>query len=234
MNGNFKFSLAVCLLALVGIIGPFLSPWKNNSNSFIFSVISLLILMIAVISAVITFQVTQKAKAIKNDTKLVAHWTYSDQEWAEFTEIENQRNLSDKKNLFIIIAVTSVIFSFIFLLADPENGTFVAYCMGALVIITGITTYISTKLAHLHNLHNKGDAYISFKGIIINDKCYPWEMLGNSFQSASQIKDSNRQYLQFSYSSSSRRGRQNHDIRIPVPAQEEKNVQSIINKLEKI
>jgi hypothetical protein len=58
-------------------------------------------------------------------------------------------------------------------------------------------------------------------------------MMGARFESVTCNEVSSPKYLEFTYSIIARHGRQNITVRLPVPQKEEKNVQLIIQTLEK-
>lgn len=232
MPKSTKISLIVSLLAFIGIFVPYFTPWAESDNNYAISAGFIFIFITGMVSAIVLWRTGGKKSAVQKGENLIAHWIYSDQEWKDFTETENKVNRSEKKMLFFIITGFAVLFSVIFVIADPENGIFVAYVMMALIVIIAFTVLLSTKLAHLKNLKHKGEAYISIDGVIINGTFHGWKMFGNQFEGVSYSRESIPKYLEFTYSYIARHGRQNETVRLPVPQKEEKNVQSIIETLE--
>ena len=232
MTKSTKISLIVSALALIGTFAPYFTPWADSTNCYAISAGFIFIFILGIVSAIVYGRIGSKETSVKSGDKLIAHWTYTDLEWKNFTEEENKINRSEKKMLFLIIAGFAIFFSIIFVVSDPENGIFVAYTMLALIIIIAITAILSTKLAHLKNLKNKGEAFISIDGVIINGTFHAWNLFGNQFENVTYNQDITPKYLEFTYSIIARHDRQNESVRLPVPQTEEKNVPAIIKILE--
>jgi len=232
MTKAVKISLIVSILAFIGIFTPYFTPWAESDNCYAISAGFILIFIFGIVSFFVYRRMGRQETLVKSGEKLIAHWFYTDQEWKDFTETENKLNKSEKKMLFFIIAGFALLFGVIFFIADPEGGIFVVYAMLALIVIIAATAIITTKLAHLKNLRNKGEAYISLEGVIINGTFHAWNLYGSKFESVTFARESIPKYLEFTYSIVARHGRQNQTVRVPVPRKEEKNVPSIIESLE--
>jgi len=232
MTKPVKISLIVSVLSFIGIFVPYFTPWAESDNCYAISAGFIFIFILGIVSFFVYRSMGKKESVVKSGEKLIAHWLYTDQEWKDFTETENKINKSEKKTLFFIITGFAILFSVIFVIADPESGIFVAYVMMGLVVIIAITALLSTKLAHLKNLKNKGEAYISLDGVIINGTFHSWNLFGNRFEGVTYSDQSIPKYLEFTYSIITRYGRQNQTVRLPVPHKEEKNIRSIIETLE--
>jgi hypothetical protein len=228
-----KISLIISILSFIGIFVPYYTPLGESSNSYAISAGLTFVFILAIVTTLVYRKMSIKETAVKSGDKLIAHWTYSDEEWNSFTEEEHKINSADKKMLFYIISGFAVFFGALFMIMDPESGIFVAGAMLGLIVIIAFTAFLSIYLAHRKNLKKKGEAYISIDGVIINGTFHAWKLFGAKFEGVTYVENVQPRYLEFTYSIIASHGRQNQSVRLPVPKKEEKSVQLIIETLEK-
>jgi len=225
--------LIVGIIAFIGIFVPGIVGIDGMSGGFAISTICTFILLTAVVTAVIFWQMAGREAKIKKGENLLAHWQYSQKEWKDFTKNEHEIDRGYKIMLLKIIVFFALLFGIGFWIYDPENGIYVFYSMLGLIGLMTFVAYYSIWLSHKNNLASHGEVYISNQGVIINDQFHSWKILGAKLENVNYNRNAKPKYLEFEYSTIARYGREMNYVRIPVPKKEEKYVTDILKKIGK-
>lgn len=167
---------------------------------------------------------------------LLAHWTYSPQEWSQFVQSETARNKSAN---ILVLCVLGLVFLFIIvraLLAARSGGGAIGLLI-SFVIFGGIMLFVWWfSNAEMRNLkaRNTGEAFISPTGLMLNDRYYPWNVMGTSLTGV-YYEQGNPNALLFKYQqwgaqnvgSTAIPAKYNKSVRVPVPMGREGEAQNI-------
>lgn len=222
-------SLVVGLLGVVGIFVPSLLGIDGFDGGFAIAAVCVVISLTAFICAVVFWWMSRKEDKLKNGENF-AHWTYTDDEWQKFAQLEKGLDASYKKTLYVIIVVFAVLCGGGFWIMDPENGVYVAYAMLGLIVFMGLVAFISIKTSAA-SLKRKGEAYISKDGVIMNGAFHAWSLVGSRFEDAAYHQENDPKYIEFTYSFVARYGRQTAQVRVPVPKEHEQDAAAVIAKV---
>jgi hypothetical protein len=172
-------SIVWWIFAPVFIFLTLLSFYSNLGDAaFALAFVSFTMFITAIIVAIIYGSRAGKLDRILAGAGLLAHWTYSPDEWQLYTEKENQTEVHDKKILFFMISGFALVTGIIFLIINPASGIWVMAVMLALIAIIGFVAWFTSWYDHRQNLKNKGEAYISKDGIYLNKQLHLWKHLG--------------------------------------------------------
>ena len=152
---------------------------------------------------------------------LLAHRTYSIEEWEKYTKEELQRNKSEKKILFLVIAWISLVAWIWFAIYEWESWKFVLLVMLWLVVLIWIVAFLSVWSVHKQNKKHLGQVYITKDGIILNRQLHVWNILGNKLENVEYKENKWNPYIDFLYSAKWKNGRNTFHARIPVPTWKE-------------
>lgn len=170
---------------------------------------------------------------------LLAHWTYSPQEWSQFVQSETARNRSGN---LAVLCILGLVFLFIIvraLLAARSGGGAIVLLI-SLVIFGGIMLFVWWfSNAEMRNLKARttGEAYISPTGLLLNDRYYPWNAAGIRLKSVS-YEQGNPNALLFKYQQWGAQNvggtaiptRYEKSVRVPVPMGREAEAQNLITR----
>lgn len=229
---TMRGALVFTVLGVAGVFLPSILGIDGFDGGFAISMISGFVALTALITALVFWRMSVNEKAIEQGENQLAHWTYSDEEWAKFTVIEHETNKKEKKMMFYIVTGFAVFFGVLFLIIDPESGKFVALAMVGLIVLIAFVAWYSIWSAHRRNLKQKGEVFISPMGVIMNGQFHAWNMMGARLEGVTLITDVAPKCLEFTYSQRGKNGRQNTSVRVPVPAAEEHHVDELVKKLE--
>ncbi|MDO8637615.1 MAG: hypothetical protein Q7R34_15510 [Dehalococcoidia bacterium] len=192
---------------------------------------SFIMFITAIIVAVIYGSRARKLDQILSGEGLIAHWTYTPDEWLHYAEKEYQTEKSVKRILFFIIAGFALVIGIVFLIVDPESGIWVLVVMLALIAIIGFVAWFTAWHDHRQNIKHLGEAYISKDGIYLNKQLHLWNQLAAYLGSVEYIEET-PPLLVFSYFAPTRTGLEQRDVRVPVPHGQEARAREVLEKFQ--
>jgi hypothetical protein len=157
----------------------------------------------------------QTAKPFPDKNTLLAHWTYSDEEWKVFTKKEFNFRIREALVVWLLLVGIGT-----WLLSGyREMGYLAAFitCLSVGGLITFIR-FIIAKNARKANSSKPGDVVISAKSILINGT---YHTLNDELKTISKIellKDETPQLHEFTVIWNTRKGQTNGQVRVPVPS----------------
>lgn len=160
---------------------------------------------------------------------LLAHWTYTPEEWRRYAGAEAGRDAAGKWLLFGIIAFWALLFGGLCLLFDPGPGRFVFLTMLGLIALMALVAWLSTALPARRNRLHHGEAFIAPEGVYLNRALHTWKGLGSRLDRADAVEgEEGLLLLEFDYSFPARHGRQSASVRVPVPAGREEEARALV------
>jgi hypothetical protein len=223
-------SFAVALFFAVMIFVPGFLGIDGFDGGFAISFVSILIVAVAIIVGIMYLSWAAKLDRILRGEGIIAHWTYTPEFWAKYTEKEYKEEISEKKGLFIIISVIALGCGFFFLAIDPETGLFVFAVMLVLIGLCAFAWRFSAWNNHRQNVGGVREAFISKDAIYMNKKFYTWKAFLTSFDGVSIEKTRGMSMLVFKYTNVNKAGAQTYVTRVPIPPGQEEEAKSILEQ----
>ena len=221
----------ITILAIFGIFAPSVFGIKGFDGGFAISAISILLAIIGIIVVIIYIGRARLLSGIIDGKNVLAHWTYSSDEWRKFTEKEFKEEKQVKKGLFYVISGIALFTGIVFLFIDHRNGIWVLVGMLALIVIMAFVAWFTSMYNYRQNKKFHGQSYITEKAIYLNRQLHTWGGLGDSLDSVEMDKKDNAQtVLIFKYSVITRTVLQQQTVRVPVPTGKENEAEELINK----
>jgi type II secretory pathway pseudopilin PulG len=222
-------------IAVLGIIVVFI-PWMigldGDDGGFALSFLGVFIVLVGIIAAIIYHRLARALDRITRDENILAHWTYSPAEWQEYTEKEQIEDAADRKKLFIMIAVITVLVGLILWAIMREHPEIILFIVLGIIAITGLTAFITARANYRQNKNCQGEARISLDGVSLGRQLHLWKGIGNSLESVVyDDADPSRPRLIFEYSSPARQGRNYYTARVPVPPGQAEAAKKIVAEI---
>ena len=170
---------------------------------------------------------------------LLAHWTYSPQEWSQYVQSEITRGKTARTIVLLVMLVAFGIIVIPFLsAASRSRGTFLVPLMTLIITFAGIGLFvwrIATGDVRRLKAQSTGKAFIGATGLLLNDRYYPWNVIGTSLTGVS-YEPGNPNVVCFKYLKSSARSvggqampdKYEKSVRVPVPIGHEEEAQSLV------
>jgi hypothetical protein len=230
INTNWKIAKYAWLFALMfclGIFVPSIIGMDGMNGGYALATFSLFLCLTSVVSALVFGSLAKQQDKLLQGKDLLAHWTYTKEEWGLFYQGESVRDQKEKTMLFYIVAAWAILFGILFPIYDPEDGIFVTYVMVGLIALIGAVAILSIKITR-HNLkEHGGEAFISTKGAYISGQMHSWSLAAGSLLDVSYLDASPQRMIQIDYLG----GKTEYSVHIPVPHGKEDQAQKVVETL---
>lgn len=224
-------SFAIALFAAVMIFVPGYLGIDGFDGGFAISFGSLFTAVVAVIVGIMYLSWAGKLDKILHGEGILAHWTYTAEFWAEYTEKEYEEEKTEKKGLFIVVSGIALFFGFLFWVLDAEAGFFVFLVMLGLIGLVAFTWRFSAWYNYKQNINGVKEAYITKESVYINKKFVTWHALFTSFNEARIENNHGLSVIAFKYTLTNRTGAQTYTTRVPIPPDQEETAKNIIQQI---
>jgi hypothetical protein len=224
-----SFVLALSATALIFV--PELVGIDGFDGGFAISFISILVAIVAVIVGAMYIGYAGKLEKILRGEGILAHWTYTSELWAEYTQKEYRGEKTEKKGLFLLVSGFALFFGVLFWVLDSEAGFFVFLVMLGLIGLVVFAWQFSAWVNYRQNIGGVKEAYITKDAIYMNKKFVTWRTLFTSFDKVTQDNNHGLSLLTFKYTTTSRTGSQTYTTRVPIPPGQEENAKNIMQQI---
>jgi uncharacterized membrane protein YbaN (DUF454 family) len=219
--------VGVIIIFIPAIIGL-----EGFDGGFAVSVGGGFIAMMGLVAAIIYSRLAKSLGRITRKENVLAHWTYTPEEWKQYTEREHREDALSKRSLFILVAVIAVIVGIIFYAIVRENPLLIAMIILGIIAVVGLAAYFSTLAAYLHNKKHLGECFIAPDGIYLNRQIHLWKGLGNKLEEITfdDDKQSSPRII-ITYSAPGTHSRNSYTVRIPVPPGQQAAAKNIVKQI---
>jgi hypothetical protein len=210
--------LLVTLASLLCMILPFIIDIDimNGGGAMIF--LGFVMFLTGAIVTPFFFKRARRFSNIVSGKDTLAYWTYQPEEWGEYARAEFKKRKKEKWTLFWLITVIALIVNIIMCVVHPDGVIIFVFIQLGLMLIIGITAFLSYQLPGNKNKKHAGKAIIAPYGIYLNGSFHYWQGLSARFERV-QFTDNNT-VLEFTYSAIVRYGRENYTVNVPIPKNE--------------
>jgi len=222
----------ITALAIFAIFAPHIFGMDELKGGFAISAISFIVAITGIIVSVIYTKRARLLDRILDGDNLLAHWTYSQEEWNQYAENEFQTEKNEKRVLFYIVAGFALFFGILFFIFDREAGLWVLIAMLGLIALIAFVAWFAAWYNHCQNKKYLGEAYITRDAVFLNRELHTWRGLGAKLESVILVEKESQQLLAFTYSAPTRMGKQEYIIRVPVPKGQKKAAEKLIEKFD--
>jgi len=230
---------AVCAVAFSGMmLWPFVYRTVGSGSSFAVILMSGLFLPGAFVAMWLFGRQAAMVRRMIGGVNL-AHFTYSPEEWTRFAHWNFGEEASDKKFLWWLIFVISLVIGLGFMaVMRDEASVWVFGVLMALMVVLRVLAVALPRLAYRRHLGRTGEAYVGEDGIYLDGSVHSWNGLGTRLDSVA-FKTSPLPHLRFEYSYLMVAGRSLYffrnsiTVRVPVPAGREAEGKAVVQRLKK-
>jgi hypothetical protein len=223
------------VLFLIGFFTPFISDFVTGDIEDWMFAIMFFSLVMCITSIVVALMYGKRARitgSILRGENLLAHWTYTEEEWNRYARTEHQEFKHYNRTLFLMVVVISVIIGIIFIISNPDDWQIFAVIVLGIIAIAGGSAWLAVALSKRQNRKYHGEVFITAEGVFINRILHLWKGYGAALENAA-YEDSERAIpvIVIDYSAPSRSGSQTWTVRVPVPAGHEAEAEVITQQL---
>jgi hypothetical protein len=208
--------VVITLAFIFGIFAPSILGVEGMHGGY---AISSLCIFLAIIGIVVVFIYRSRAStldAMLKHKNLLAHWTYTPQQWQDYTAKNSREEKSNSWGLYGLVMIIVIIVCFGFWLINRNSGILMIIMALGLAAILAMTILISTNYDHWQNKKYHGEVYITKNGALINRTLHIWHGWGARLEGV-EYQEKGRM-MEITYSVPNRNMRSTHTVHIPVPS----------------
>lgn len=162
---------------------------------------------------------------------LLAYWTYTPQEWSQFVETEVSREKKSQRTMaYIMLAVVLIIFATTFPSAIKHGASSFVPILLSLIFVGAIGVFAwwaAGAESRSLQAHHTGEAFIAIKGLLLNDRYYPWNIFGTRLTGVFYERGMPN-VIRFEYrQQTGQGGSQTKNVRVPVPVGREVEAENL-------
>jgi amino acid transporter len=214
-------------------------------GGFAISFIGFFLAIIGISLTIIYAKRASRLEGIFKGDNLLAHWTYTQDEWRQYTEAECQTQKKRIWTLFhkvtriiLLLGIVFFIFflGFVFFVYDLEGGlgvlvsTLPLIPLIAFVALFAFVAWFAPWYNYRQNKKYLGEAYIAPDAVYLNRQFYTWKILGAKLQSVILVESESQRVLAFTYSIPINMVRREYTIRVPVPKEQRESAERLAER----
>jgi len=186
--------------------------------------------VICTIASIALFVRASSLEKILQGEGLLAHWTYTPEEWAQYSKAEFMEDRAEKARLLLMIGGVAAFVGVVFLISNPESSKLILGILVGIVVLLGGLAFAIPRLNYVRSQKSR-EAYVSETGVYINGVLHNWDILGSKLESITLLIDPAK-ILEVQYSIPTRRGRQQVTLHVPIPGGQEETAMRVISQLQ--
>lgn len=240
MNGNPQkrnthIMLALTLYCTAMIFYPELTGLDGFEGGFAMSFVNLVLALTFGIVAIIFFRQARLLDEILKGNGLLAHWTYTPEQWKIYSEKAFATEVEEKRGLFFIVTAFALFFGVLFWVLDEEAGFYVFLVMLGLIGLVGFAWQLSIWLSRRQNrVTSTVETFISKDAVFMNRRLHCWRAPMTSFRGVKLENNRGINVLTFTYMIYNvKTGSQTYSVRVPVPEGKKEEAEKIVSQLNK-
>lgn len=219
-------------MAIFAIIGfcLFPMPWIANFDPIVTFLVGLSMVIIGSVQFLIFLDKARQMDKLLNNKNVISRWKVDSQIWKEFVNIDASvlKGKIRKVFFFIVVAFLFMVAYSFFLFENHLHAFFFVLFLG--VVFAIIFVLIWLEIMYLHRKRQNrdtGEVIIAHNCLTLNDEFHVLSDFGNRLEGIVYYEA--ERILEFKYSYiGARFRRKNLDVRVPVPATEEAQLQKVL------
>ncbi|MDD3994637.1 MAG: hypothetical protein PHT06_02390, partial [Dehalococcoidales bacterium] len=148
--------IGIMVIFLPGIVGM-----DGFEGGYAVSVAGVLIFLTGLIAGLLYFKLAKSVDSIIRSENVLAHWTYTPEQWRQYTEEEHKDNAAGKWGLFMLIAGIAVVVGIILAIIIGEDFLLIALIILGIIAVAGLAAFFSTVGSYRYNKKHHGEVYIT-------------------------------------------------------------------------
>ncbi len=221
--------IVLTIVFIFGVFAPSIFGIDGFDGGFALSSFSGLLAIVGIIVILMYRGRAKTAAGILKGENMLAHWTYTTNQWQEYAEKDYAMDKSAKWQLYgLVMGVTAVVTTGFWLFHRDSGATMLGVLLGLGVLLSGVIL-LTTNYDRWQNTKYHGEVYIARDGAYIGRKLHLWKRWGASMDDVNY--DEKSKLLMIDYSMPSRNGRDSAAVRIPVPPGQEDKARQITKEL---
>jgi hypothetical protein len=224
----------ICVICLILILSPALFELADvEAGEWIFALMFFAIVF-GITAFIVAIMYTKRAALtgqMLQRNNLLAYWTYSPEQWNSYAVKEHEENKREKRNMFVMIAVISVVVCAIMAIIIQDGWYIFLFVALGIIVLMAPVAWLSVWTRYRQNQKYAGETYICADGIYFNRQLHVWRGFGAILEDVTYQQDAAEMLVLITYSVINRYNRQYVTIRVPVPRGRENEALNLVQVL---
>ncbi|HQF92065.1 MAG TPA: hypothetical protein PL162_08345 [Synergistaceae bacterium] len=208
--------LGVSALGGALALAPVVLGIDMSSGGGAMILLGIALIFVGILMALFLRKRAQILDRLLSEKDLLAHWTYTPDEWEAYAKKDLLFRSSHSKKTFFLIAFFAVLFGMVFFIADPEAGRFVALGLAAVMLLMAVVAKLSVDRARRRQTQEAKELLLSAEGLWLAGELHTWTVGGARLEGVTYAPE-DRKILSFTYSTPGKNGPQYYTVRVLIP-----------------
>ncbi len=233
-NPNRRKAIIWAIVTLLTIFATIAHIFGMHDYGGSYPLILLGLLIMGSISIILILYYIRQARLldrILTGDNLLAHWTYSREEWDRYAETDYRAANRKNREFYYTFSAAALICGILFFVFKQKSVASLFVILFCMFTPVPIVMWFSNWYNHRQNRKYVGEAYITPEAVYLNRRLSTWCGPGRELDSVVVADNKSEQLLVITYSDPYKNSRLEHTIRVPVPRGQEKAAEEIAEKL---
>jgi hypothetical protein len=224
--------IGLTIAFIFGIFAPSIFGMDGFNGGFAISFFCIILAITGIIVIMMYWGRARATDSILSGENILAHWSYTTDQWQDYSEKDYQVERGDKWQLYRLVMVITSVVTFGFWLFHRDSGVLMIGIFLGLGALLSCVIVLTTSYDHWQNTKYQGEVYIAQDGAYVGRKLHLWKGWGAQLDGLDY--DEPNRLLLITYSMPSRSGRDSATARILVPPGEEEKTRQIMAELARV
>lgn len=239
MAGNYNafrkpqattWCLAVALCAALLVVSPFLMDKSIGQGRFALVVIGAIVGICSLVLIPYFRNREHVAEELLDDSQLLAHWSFTEEEWTAWMNLDERVARKAKWMLFGWVLFFCLFIGALFIWGDPQAGPALLGVLLALCAIIAVIIPWTLQNRRSGRMKAPREVRICRDGLRLGNELHVWHGFKARLEDIG-LEEGPPCLLGIVYSTISRKQRRFHELRIPVPAEQHEEALKAANVL---
>jgi hypothetical protein len=221
------------VVTMIFICGIFAPSWLGIDGFHGGYAISFFCILLAATGIVVVFIYLGRARTmtgILSHKQLLAHWTYTPEQWQAFSSKEFRQEGSEKWRLYCFVMLIILLVCVAFWLFNRDSGPVMIIIAVGLAIILAATVWLTTSYNYWQNKKRNAGILITKEGALVNGTLHLWRSWDSKLEHVEY--DEGKNLILIRYLTPNRWAQNTYTVRIPVPEGEEDTAHKVAHILK--
>jgi WD40 repeat protein len=227
-----RMLIAAVVSALIAV-APFVIGLELDRGGAPFLAFGAIFCLTFFFVALAYFGNAKKYERLRSGVDLVAHWTYTEDEWQRHVEEQYADEKKTSKGILLIVFVIFLVIAGILVLVEPDILSVLGIIFAAIFIPVGMAAFVAPRLRYARDKKIRGEFFVGPASVLFGRKFIAFDSYGKRFDGAAIERDP-ASILTFHYSTRGKHGRYYpQSLPVPVPDRELASAQRVVEYFRK-
>ncbi len=162
--------IGLTIAFIFGIFAPSIFGMDGFNGGFAISFFCIILAITGIIVIMMYWGRARATDSILGGENILAHWSYTTDQWQDYSEKDYQMERGDKWQLYRLVMVITAVVTFGFWLFHRDSGVLMIGIFLGLGALLSCVIWLTTTYDHWQNTKYQGEVYIAQDGAYVGRK----------------------------------------------------------------